>query len=80
MFWINHCEKLIFMIMVIYEFGARELWAITYFFECRLSPAVEIRRWKEAQIEILVNGLGDPLITLKQISAQDGQQQKSEIW
>ena len=81
MFWINHCEKLIFMIMAIYEFGARELWAITYFFDCRLSPVVKIRRWKEAQIEILANSLGDPLITLKQISVQDGRrQQKSEIW
>ena len=49
-------------------------------FDCRLSPVVKIRRWKEAQIEILVNGLGDPLITLKQISVQDGRQQKSEIW
>ena len=71
------------MIMAIYEFGARELPYELYIAhnsnDCRLSPVVKIRRWKGTQIEILVNGLGDPLITLKQISVQDGRQQKSEI-
>ena len=59
--------------------GNYELYIAHNSLACRLSPVVKIRRWKEAQIEILVNGLGDPLITLKQISVQDGRQQKSEI-
>lgn len=45
---INHCEKLNFMIMAIYEFGARELPYELYMahnsFDCRLSPVVKIRR------------------------------------
>ena len=32
---------------------------------CRLSHLIKIRRWKKAQIKILVNGFGGPLTTLK---------------